>query len=82
MDNKLYKLMNWPDIEAVIYSESDHPENVLGCHEVNGGFLIQAFFPNAVSVKVRNLTNDKESILELVDEEGVKKSIPFVVEVA
>lgn len=84
MDNKLYKLMNWPDIEAVIYSESDHPENVLGCHEVNGGFLIQAFFPNAVSVKVRNLTNDKESILELVDEEGffaglfnVKSRFPY-----
>lgn len=30
MKEKLYKLMNWPEIEAVIYSEEDNPHKLLG----------------------------------------------------
>ena len=36
MNNKLYKLMNWPDIEEIIYSESDNPHRTLGAHVVGG----------------------------------------------
>ena len=32
MTEKLYKLMNWPEIEAVIYSEEDKPHRLLGAH--------------------------------------------------
>ena len=32
MDKKLYKLMNWPRIEGIVYSEEDHPEDILGIH--------------------------------------------------
>lgn len=70
MDNKLYKLMNWPEIESIVYSECDHPEKILGMHEAKGGQLIQCFFPHAVSVNVKNLTNSKEYEMEKVDEEG------------
>lgn len=70
MDNKLYKLMNWPEIESVIYSECDHPFDILGKHEVQGGFLIQAFFPGANAVYIHNLSLDKDILCEKVDEEG------------
>ena len=32
MKDKLYKLMNWPEIEAIIYSEEDNPHRLLGPH--------------------------------------------------
>ncbi len=70
MDNKLYKLMNWPEIEGVVYSDTDHPENVLGCHEVSNGYLIQCFFPGASVVYYRNLVNGDEIPMECADEEG------------
>ena len=28
MDNKLYKLMNWPRVEGIIYSEEDNPHEI------------------------------------------------------
>lgn len=62
--------MNWPEIESVVYSECDHPQNVCGRHDVNGGFIIQCFFPGARNVYVKNLSNDKTTQMEMVDEEG------------
>ena len=53
MDNKLYKMMNWPEIESIIYSECDHPHEILGKHSVQGGTLIQCFFPGAISVLLK-----------------------------
>ncbi len=70
MDNKLYRLMNWPEIESVVYSECDHPENILGEKQVNGGYLIQCFYPGAESVSVFNFHTEKEILMERVDEEG------------
>lgn len=62
--------MNWPEIESIVYSECDHPQDVLGMHEVNGGFLIQAFLPGFEEVNVLNLSNDKSYLMERVDEAG------------
>ena len=28
MDKKLYNLMDWAEIETIVYSEHDHPENI------------------------------------------------------
>ena len=39
MDKKLYDLMDWAEIEAIVYSEHDHPETVLGVHKVHSNFL-------------------------------------------
>ena len=40
MDNKLYKMMDWPKIEEIIYSECDNPHELLGPHPVGGQTLI------------------------------------------
>lgn len=70
MNTKLYKLMNWARIEGVVYSEEDHPHEILGAKAVSGGTLIQAFLPYAEQVSVK-LTKDNRLIpMELVDEEG------------
>lgn len=59
MDKKLYDLMDWAEIETIVYSEHDHPESVLGPHKVRNGILIQAFLPNAKAVFVRNKKDGK-----------------------
>ena len=47
MDKKLYRMMNWEQIEAVVYSDTDRPDLVLGAHSRGSGVLVQAFFPGA-----------------------------------
>lgn len=68
MDNKLYKLMNWPRIEAVIYSEEDQPHEVLGPHIVGKNVLFQTFCPGAECVRL--VIGNKTYEMECVDEEG------------
>ncbi|NLL77213.1 MAG: 1,4-alpha-glucan branching protein GlgB [Clostridiales bacterium] len=70
MNNKLYKLMNWPEIEAVIYSESDNPHKILGAHQAGSNTLVQAFFPGAKSVLFQNKKDKKSYEMEMADEEG------------
>ena len=47
MTNKVYKMMNWPQIEAIIYSECDNPHELLGPHKAGSQTLVQAYFPEA-----------------------------------
>jgi len=71
MDKKLYRLMNWPEIEGIIYSEEDHPQNILGAHVAGNATCIQMFRPGAKSVQIQSLDGKKKSItMELVDEAG------------
>ena len=35
MSDKLYELMDWPEIEAVVYSEEYAPREILGPHAVS-----------------------------------------------
>ncbi|MGN0319004.1 MAG: 1,4-alpha-glucan branching protein GlgB [Lachnospira sp.] len=70
MDNKLYKLMNWPDIEGIVYGESENPSELLGGHLCKEGFLIQAFRPDAVSLSVNVAGKAKSVAMEKVDEAG------------
>ncbi len=70
MDKKLYDLMDWAEIEAIVYSEHDHPEQVLGPRRVRGGILIQAFLPGAETMFVKNGKDRKLYPMEKVDEEG------------
>ncbi len=68
MNDKLYKLMNWPKIEEIIYSECDNPHELLGPTRMGKQILMQAYFPNAKEVFV---TWNKEKVsMELADEEG------------
>ncbi len=70
MTNKLYKLMNWPAIEEVIYSEASNPHGILGPHPCGTGTLLQAYFPNAQTVQVQFLNDMSEKEMEMADEDG------------
>ena len=86
MDKKLYDLMNWPDIEGIIYSDGCNPKNLLGTHSVKGGILIQSFYPAAVGATVK-AADGKTYEMEMADEEGyfavlipVKSKFAYTVE--
>ncbi len=71
MTKKLYNLMDWAEIEAVTYSEEDHPKAVLGAHPVRGGqTLVTAYVPDAkdVSVMIKGLKTPVK--MELADDDG------------
>lgn len=70
MNQKLFKLMNWPKIEEIIYSECDNPHELLGPHKVGNQLLVQAFIPGAESVKLESTDTGKITQMELADEEG------------
>ena len=50
MNKNIYNLMNWPDIEGIVYSECDNPKELLGAHKCLEGIHIQVFRPDAVEV--------------------------------
>lgn len=68
MDEKLYKYMDWPQIEAVVYGEEVSPKDVMGPRITKDGVLIQGFFPEAKSAKV--IAGKKEYQMEMEDEAG------------
>ncbi len=70
MTKKLYKMMNWPVIEEIIYSESQDPHATLGSHVQGNGTLIQAFFPEAQKVTLQLTRDMSEKEMELADDDG------------
>ena len=70
MNNKLYKLMNWPEIEEIIYSDGDDPHRILGAHKVGSNLLVQTFYPSAVEITVVPEKGNKTYPMELADEAG------------
>ena len=70
MNKKLYKLMNWPEIEGIVYSESDNPHAILGAHPAGSSVLVQTFQPGAKSVRLQPLEGDRSYKMEMADEEG------------
>ena len=70
MTKKLYKMMNWPVIEEIIYSESQDPHATLGPHVHGNGTLIQAFFPGAQKVTLQLTKDMTEKEMELADDDG------------
>lgn len=70
MKNNLYDLMDWPEIEGIVYSECDKPYSWLGSHLCKAGLLIQAFRPDAVEMSVQVEGRKKSYIMEKVDEAG------------
>ncbi|MCM1187727.1 MAG: 1,4-alpha-glucan branching protein GlgB [bacterium] len=70
MNKKVYKLMNWPKIEEIIYSECDDPHALLGPHKAGNQTLVQAYFPEAGSaVLVLDGTGERFQ-METADEDG------------
>lgn len=70
MNKKLYDLMDWAGIEAVVYSEEDHPKAILGPRFIKRkGVLIQAYYPFAIKMEI-SIAGDKWKEMEMADEEG------------
>jgi len=82
MEDKLYRIMDWPNIEALVYSECDNPHELLGAHKTEDGILIQAFKPTAAKITVRVLSNGAKYPMIKEDEAGFfavllpRKTIP------
>lgn len=70
MGKRLYDLMNWPEIEGIVYSECDAPKSVLGAHQCKDGTLIQVFRPDAVEIEVRAEGRKTPYPMEKMDESG------------
>ena len=70
MDQKLYDLMNWTEVEEIVYSESSNPHAILGPHLREEGLLIQAFLPGAVKAEAVCTEPGAAMEMDLEDEEG------------
>ncbi|MDE5779859.1 MAG: 1,4-alpha-glucan branching protein GlgB [Lachnospiraceae bacterium] len=70
MDDKLYGMMNWPEIEGIEYCDQDAPHKILGPHLSDEGLLIQAFLPDAKSVQVNLTTLKKSYPMKKMDDAG------------
>lgn len=70
MSDKLYEMMDWPEIEAVVYSEESEPKKLLGPRVTPEGILIQCFLPDARQVKVVLTKGKEEYEMEQQDEAG------------
>ena len=75
MSDKLYELMDWPEIEAVVYSEEYAPREILGPHVTGDGVLVQCFFPGADKVTVKTTKDGKEYLMS--KEEALNKIATF-----
>ena len=69
MNNRLYKLMNWPEIEEIIYSDGHDPHRILGAHKVGNSVLIQTFRPDYAEIKVVS-SDGKTYKMDLEDDAG------------
>ena len=70
MNNKVYKLMNWPKIEEIIYSECDDPQTLLGPHKEGNQTLVQAWFPGEESAEVVLKDTGERFLMEKADDDG------------
>jgi len=70
MYEQLYPLMQWPQIEALMYSEHDIPHQILGQHITEEGVLITAYIPTAVRMAVKNTKTDKEYPMVMMEDGG------------
>ena len=68
MDEKLYDLCDWAEIEAIVYSEHDNPHSILGAHVTDDGVLINVFIPEAEKVTV--VAKKKKFPMEIADDAG------------
>ena len=69
MDEVLYNVMNWPEVETIVYAEHDNPHHILGAHQIKEGILIQCFFPTATAVWVKDEKNQRYP-MERTDDAG------------
>ena len=62
--------MDWPEIEAVVYSEEYAPREILGPHVTGDGVLVQCFFSGADKVTVKTTKDGREYPMSKEDDAG------------
>ena len=77
MEDKLYQMMDWPKIEAVVYSEESTPRNLLGPRVTEEGILIQCFYPQAEKVSVHVIKDGKTYEMVMEDEGGYFAAVSY-----
>ncbi|WP_455715106.1 1,4-alpha-glucan branching protein GlgB [Anaerosporobacter sp.] len=70
MNDTLYNLCDWAEIEAIVYSEHDNPHSILGAHVREEGIIFNTFIPTAVSVTLHMTKTGEDYAMELADEAG------------
>lgn len=70
MNDKLYHMINWGDVEEIEFAESQKPKEILGLHQAEKGSLLQVFLPHAVEIAVVKDDGKKPVSMERGDEEG------------
>ena len=74
MNKKQYALMNWEQIESIVYADCSNPFSILGLHTKKKEVILQAFFPDAEKVYVNLYSKDaakpKKIEMEMVDDSG------------
>ena len=70
LEEKLYDYMDWPRIEAVVYSEENKPHEILGAHAVKDGILIQTFLPGVQKAWEKKQRTGKETEMVMEDDAG------------
>ncbi len=67
MEDKLYEMMDWAGIEALVYSEEDHPHRYLGAKVTEDGILYTAFFPDSSGINL--LIKGRKTPIPMVSED-------------
>ncbi|MDD5934241.1 MAG: 1,4-alpha-glucan branching protein GlgB [Clostridiales bacterium] len=66
MNETLNQLIDWQGVEAIVYSECDCPQKILGAHKIEAGTLVQTFIPDAKEVRLKvNKVNRKAASLAM-----------------
>ena len=76
MSSKLYDLMNWRNIEGVLYADLDKPNVVLGTQNLVNEKLVQVFQPHAMSVEIIFDNSGRSYKAEEVDDSFFSVMIP------
>ena len=71
MTKKQYAKMDWEAIESIVYSDNDHPFDVLAPQKSGKDTLIQAFLPFAKTAEIVFVGKEDETVkMDMVDEDG------------
>ncbi|MBQ7536222.1 MAG: alpha amylase C-terminal domain-containing protein [Stomatobaculum sp.] len=70
MNQTLYDLMDWREVEEIVYSESANPHAILGPHLKKGGLLVQAFLPGAEKAEAVPADTGDPVEMDLEDDAG------------
>ena len=70
MHEKLQSWINWTLYDELVNCKINAPKQLLGCHEYEGGQVITAFRPDAISVEVRSKNGKNADFMEKINDRG------------